>query len=92
MARKKTTVYLDEELLIAAKVLAATSGRREYEVLEDALREYVSGSLRADSRAQLTALLDRVAERSDLDEDEAMSLAYSELRAARKQRAKRALK
>ena len=86
MARKKTTVYLDEELLTAAKVLAVTSGRREYEVFEDALRQYVTGSRGKDGRAQLTALLDRIADRSDLGEDEAVSLAYSELRAARKER------
>jgi hypothetical protein len=90
MARKKTTVYLDEELLTAAKVLAAASGRREYEVLEDALREYMRGSRGVDGRAQLTALLDRIAERGGLEEDEAASLARSELRAARKERATRA--
>lgn len=42
MARKKTTVYIDEALLRAAKVEAARSGRREYEVFEEALREHLS--------------------------------------------------
>lgn len=41
MARKKTTVYIDESLLRAAKVSAARSGRREYEVFEDALRRHL---------------------------------------------------
>ena len=42
MARKKTTVYIDEALLRAAKVEAARSGRREYEVFEEALRQHLS--------------------------------------------------
>ena len=37
MVRKKTTVYIDEALLRAAKVAAARSGKREYEVFEEAL-------------------------------------------------------
>ena len=41
MARKKTTVYIDEELLRAAKVAAARLGKREYEVFEDALRQHL---------------------------------------------------
>lgn len=41
MSRKKTTVYIDETLLRAAKVAAARSGKREYEVFEDALRRHL---------------------------------------------------
>jgi hypothetical protein len=41
MARRKTTVYIDEALLRAAKVAAARSGKREYEVFEDALRQHL---------------------------------------------------
>ncbi len=41
MARKKTTVYIDEALLREAKVAAARAGKREYEVFEDALRRYL---------------------------------------------------
>ena len=41
MAKKKTTVYLDEELWRAAKAVAARSGRRDYQVLEEALRRYL---------------------------------------------------
>lgn len=41
MARKKTTVYIDEALLRAAKVAAARSGVREYEVFEQALRRHL---------------------------------------------------
>jgi hypothetical protein len=41
MTHKKTTVYIDETLLRAAKVAAARTGRREYEVFEDALRRHL---------------------------------------------------
>jgi hypothetical protein len=41
MARKKTTVYIDETLLRAAKVAAARAGKREYEVFEEALRRHL---------------------------------------------------
>jgi hypothetical protein len=41
--RRKTTVYVDEELLCSAKVLAARTDRKEYEVFEEALRSYLSG-------------------------------------------------
>ncbi|MHB8293261.1 MAG: hypothetical protein ACYDH5_01230 [Acidimicrobiales bacterium] len=41
MTRKKTTVYIDETLLRAAKVAAARSGKREYEVFEEALRKHL---------------------------------------------------
>jgi hypothetical protein len=85
-ARKKTTVYLDPDLLTAAKVLAASTGRRDYEVLEDALRHYLSADETAHSREELRALLDRIGKRSNLDDTAATELAYSELRAARKTR------
>lgn len=41
MVRKKTTVYIDEALLRAAKVAAARSGKREYEIFEEALRQHL---------------------------------------------------
>ncbi|BBY14395.1 hypothetical protein [Mycobacterium marseillense] len=41
MGRKKTTVYIDEALLRAAKIAAARSGKREYEVFEDALKRHL---------------------------------------------------
>lgn len=42
MVRKKTTVYIDEDLLRAAKMTAARTGQREYEVFETALRDHLS--------------------------------------------------
>jgi hypothetical protein len=41
MGREKTTVYIDEALLRAAKVAAARSGKREHEFFEDALRRHL---------------------------------------------------
>jgi hypothetical protein len=75
MARAKTTVYLDQDLLRAAKVQAARTGRREYEVFEEALRQYLG-----------LDVLDQVWGRVDVPEDKAAELAYRELRAARKTR------
>ena len=74
MARKKITVYLDEELLRATKVAAARQNKREYEVFEEALRRYLG-----------LELLERIWQRADLTEEEALALAYSELEKARKE-------
>lgn len=73
MERKKTTVYVEPGLLRAAKVEAARTGRREYEVFEDALRSYLG-----------LAVVERVWARSDLSEEEALDLAYQEVHEARK--------
>lgn len=72
MERKKTTVYVEPELLQAAKVEAARTGKREYEVFEDALRSYLGFEV-----------VERVWARSDLSEEEALQLVYDELHAAR---------
>lgn len=79
MARKKTTVYLDEELLRGAKVLAARTDRKDYEVLEEALREYLG-----------FAVLERAWSRADLTDDEALQVARTELDAMRRDRSARA--
>jgi predicted transcriptional regulator len=70
--RKKTTMYLDEDLLRRAKVLAARTGRRDYEVMEEALRRYLG-----------LGVIAAVWERSDLEEEEALRLAYRELHSSR---------
>ncbi len=73
MARKKTTVYIDEDLLRSAKVLAARTDRKEYEVFEEALKSYLG-----------LDVLEKVWQREDLpDEEEATKLAYEELHAMR---------
>ncbi len=41
VTRKKTTIYIDEQLLRATKVAAARTGRHEYEVFEEALQHHL---------------------------------------------------
>jgi plasmid stability protein len=78
MARTKATVYLDPDVLRAMRIRAARTGRRDSDVVEEALREYLG-----------LAVVDRVRARSDLTGDEAMALAYQELDAERKARSRR---
>ena len=87
MARKKTTIYLEPDLLTATKTLAASSGRREYEVIEDALRAYMRSDEAAEGREKLRVMLDRWAqEEGGLGEDEALELATGEVHAHRGER------
>jgi hypothetical protein len=76
MARRKTTVYLDDELLRAAKVYAARKDLRDSDVIESALREYLGLNLFESVWSRNT----------DLDADEALRVAYDELAAARAER------
>jgi Arc/MetJ family transcription regulator len=39
--KKRATIYVDEDVLRAAKVRAAREGRHDYEVVEAALRQYL---------------------------------------------------
>jgi hypothetical protein len=86
MARKKTTVYLDPALVRAVKVVAASSGRHDYEIVEDAIRQYLGNLPVSVGRRQLADLLQSLGERAELTDDAALALAYSELRAARRAR------
>jgi predicted transcriptional regulator len=83
MSRRKTTVYLDSDVLTATKVLAAARERSESQIVEDALRAYLRTDDLESATADLKALMQRVAARSDLDEDNAMNLAVEETRAVR---------
>jgi hypothetical protein len=85
-ARKKTTVYINPELLRAVKALAASSGRHDYEILEDALRLYLRTSPPEVDREALRTLLAQLRGPAELTDDEALSLAYGELHAARRAR------
>jgi hypothetical protein len=83
VSRRKTTVYLDADVLTAAKMLAAARQRSESQVVEDALRAYLhTGQLKA-AAADLRGLMDRLAERADLDDEQAMALAVDEVRSVR---------
>jgi len=65
VSKRKTTVYIDEKLLRAARVFAARAGKRDSEVVEDALRSHLG-----------IEALERIWSQSDLSEDDALSLAY----------------
>jgi hypothetical protein len=73
--RKKVTLYLDENVLRAARVRAARADKRDSDVVEDALRSYLGFDV-----------VERIWGRSSLTEDEAMRLAVAETHAARRQR------
>lgn len=77
MAKVKTTVYVDEKVMHELRVAAARANRPISEVVEDAMRE-----------ATLSGMIERIQARgSDLSEEEALELAYSELHAMRRERA-----
>jgi hypothetical protein len=85
--RRKTTLYLDSDVLQATKVLAAAGGRSESQVVEDALRAYLQAGHRDTARSELRSLMDRLAQRADPpDDEEAMSIAVEEVRAVRSRR------
>jgi hypothetical protein len=93
MARRKTTYYIDEGVLTAAKMTAVVTHRSESQLVEDALRAYVVDEGRADAaREDMRRLLDELRARpelNDLNDEQAMALAVSETRAVRRSRAKR---
>jgi hypothetical protein len=74
MAKRKTTLYVDEEVLRAAKVMAARQGKRDSEIFEEALRKYVG-----------FAVIDRIrARNADLTPEEAERLAYEAVHESRR--------
>lgn len=77
MAKQKTTLYLDADVLRRTAAAAANSGRDESEVVEDALRRYLG--------LEVDQVWARNAE-NPLDPDEALALAYAELDAFRAER------
>lgn len=68
MGKTKTTVYLDEDVLRGAKVMAARSGKRDYEIVEEALRAYLGMDV-----------LERAFDAAGMDEDDALRLAVEEV-------------
>jgi len=85
MAKKKTTIYLDPDVLIATKVAALTSNRSESAVIEDALRSYLRSGHADVALDELRELLERVGYTSDLDEDAALAQAVTEVRGVRRE-------
>ena len=64
MPKLRTTVTLDERVLRAVRVKAARTGRRDSDVIEEALRRDLGFEL-----------LERIWANADMGEDEAMKLA-----------------
>jgi metal-responsive CopG/Arc/MetJ family transcriptional regulator len=64
MARVRTTLTIDEEVLRAVKVRSARTGKGDSEVIEEALRRELG-----------LDLLERLWRRDDIGEDEALALA-----------------
>jgi hypothetical protein len=76
MPKLRTTVTIDERVMRAVRVKAARTGRRDSDVIEEALRRDLGFEL-----------LDRIWEHATLDEDEAMKLAVEAQHEARSKRA-----
>ena len=76
MQRQRVILDLDQEVAALLAACAADAHVSEGEIVERAVRAM-----------DLRALVARIRERSDLDEDEAMRLVQAELRAARAERA-----
>jgi hypothetical protein len=75
MPKARTTLTIDEEVLRAVKVRAARTGKGDSEVIEEALRRQLG-----------LDLLDRLWERNDLPEDEAVRLAVEAQHATRRRK------
>ncbi|MDP9491156.1 MAG: hypothetical protein M3P42_03000 [Actinomycetota bacterium] len=73
MPKARTTVTLDERVLRAVRIKAARTGRRDSDVIEEALRRDLG-----------LELLERIWQSADLDEDEAMRLAVEAQHEARR--------
>jgi Ribbon-helix-helix protein, copG family len=73
MPKARTTITLDERVLRAVRVKAARSGRRDSDVIEEALRRDLG-----------LDLLERVWETADLEEDEALGMAVDAQRKGRR--------
>lgn len=75
MPKTRTTLTVDEEVLRAVKIRAARTGKADSEVIEEALRRHLG-----------LDLLDRLWERNDLSESEAMELAVEAQHNTRRRR------
>ncbi len=72
MPKVRTTLTIDEDVLRSVRVRAARSGRGDSEVIEDAVK-----------RGLGLDVFERLWEKNDLPEDEAMDLALEAQAAAR---------
>lgn len=78
MAATRVTLSIEEGLLRSTRIAAARAGKRDSEIVEEALREYLG-----------FGIVERIQERSefkDTDPDEVMELVYAEIHAMRAER------
>jgi len=74
MSKVRTTLTIDEEVLLAVKVQAARTGKADSQVIEDALRRDLG-----------LDLLERLWSRSTLNESEAVEMAVEAQHQTRRQ-------
>ncbi len=88
MAKRKTTIYIDDDVITATKMTAVATHRSDSAVIEDALRSYLGAGHGEAARVDLRAVLDRLAAEKpdDLSDEQALELAVSEVQAARAER------
>ena len=75
MPKARTTLTIDEDVLRAVRVRGARTGKGDSQVIEDALRRELGFDL-----------LDRLWQRNDLGEDEAIALATEAQHSTRRRR------
>jgi Ribbon-helix-helix protein, copG family len=78
VAKTRTTLTIDEDVLRAVKVHAARTGKGDSQVIEEAVRSALG-----------LDLLERLWQRNDLDEAEAMALATEAQQSVRRSASKR---
>jgi gamma-glutamyl:cysteine ligase YbdK (ATP-grasp superfamily) len=76
MAKTRTTLTVDKDVLRAVRIKAARAGKRDSEVIEESLRR----DLRLDELERIWARV------KPAPEKEGLELAYAELREMRKER------
>ena len=91
MGKRKTTLYIDDDVMTATKMTAVAMRRSESALVEDALRTYLGAGRAEAARTNLRSVLDRLAAQNpdDLTDEEAMQLAVEEVRAVRAERRRR---
>lgn len=71
--KRKTTIYVEDNVLRALKIAAARAGQHDYEIIEQALRVHLGMDL-----------LQRAGAKSSLSEKDALGLSYQELHRSRR--------
>jgi hypothetical protein len=95
--QQRNYMEIDDRLLEAVRKVAAEQGRDERALIDEAVRRYLDApsaslveSLRREQELrqerEFVALLGRMSSRFNLDEDEAMDLANTEIRAMYEER------